>query len=92
MEVSRHILAQRSGQKLVSCEICYTIGTFASKQTYFPPSPTKPIPIVYYRSDGSGRDNYICSTSGGFHPEGMGKKVDVHFLSTLRSPSEDRVS
>ncbi|CAI2380273.1 unnamed protein product [Moneuplotes crassus] len=61
------------------------VGTFTTKNQYASPSPTKPIPIVYYRSDGSGRDNYITSSSGGFHPEAMGKRVDHHFLGTLRA-------
>ncbi|CAI2380772.1 unnamed protein product [Moneuplotes crassus] len=63
------------------------VGSFSTKKQYSSPSPAKPVPIVYYKSDGSGRDSYITASSGGFHPEAMGKRVDHLFLSTLRSSS-----
>ena len=59
---------------------------------YTSPAPAKPMAMVYYRSDGSGRDKYIGATSGGFCVDGVGKRVDHYFMSTLRSSSPDHVS
>ena len=47
---------------------------------YAPPSPVKPVPTVYYKSDGTGRDKYITSNSGGAHGEYIGKRVQGHYL------------
>lgn len=68
------------------------IGSMMSKTLYAPPAPAKPLPTVYYKSDGTGRDSYIVATSGGFHPSTTGKRYDLQFKSSLRAPSADRVS
>ena len=63
-----------------------------TRKSYAAPSPAKPLPTVYYRPNGTGRDNYITANSGGFHCSSTGKRVDHYFLDTLRSSSNNNVS
>ena len=53
-------------------------------------SPKKPVMPVNYHSDGSGRDTYVISNSGGLTKDyGITHAPDVHFRATLRdSPRE----
>ena len=55
-------------------------------------SPKKPVMPVNYHADGSGRDTYVVSNSGGLTKDyGITHAPDVHFRATLRDSPRDRL-
>ena len=60
------------------------LGSFSPRRKYVEPMPTLPGKMVYYRSDGTGRDSYIMSSSGGFHTAVKGQMWQKQFMAGLR--------
>ena len=62
----------------------YPVTAFRARRSYAPPAPIIKSRGVYYHSDGSGRDSYVCVNAGGL--TGLGKVQDYRdtFKSSLR--------
>ena len=60
------------------------VTSFTAKRYYVPPSPVIKSRGVYYRSDGSGRDNYIELNSGGLNNQFRHNEYREAFKASLR--------
>lgn len=66
----------------------YSSSFFSRRNGNNSPSPRKEATSTTYRSNGSGRDSYIISNSGGLVHDFRGNSSDRMFKSTLRSSEE----
>jgi hypothetical protein len=71
---------------LTNCDKNYMMSRpFRRTQQNFNPSPQKEATAHKYQSDGSGRDSYVISNSGGLVSDFHGSnRADVNFVSGLR--------
>ena len=60
------------------------VTSFVAKRQWVPPSPIIKSRGVYYRSDGSGRDAYIESNSGGLNNQFRHNEYRERFKASLR--------
>ena len=61
------------------------VTTFYTKKEYTPPAPVIKSRGVFYHSDGTGRDSYVCVNAGGLTGLGKVERYTDTFKSSLRT-------
>ena len=68
------------------------VTSFTSKRQYAPPAPVMKSRGVYYHSDGSGRDSYVCVNAGGLTSVGRQTEYRDAFKKSLRTIQRPQTS